>query len=192
MQSRFTNHEMHDRLWALLSVDQSTKVIGGASGLSTRIHHENGAVGLSCRRNSDYGCLSLSELVVAAPPGLALPKDKVIVISVVEGPSKGLACRVAKPHITIGRSGGGADMEINDRYVSTLHCAIAVKRDIIRLRDLDSRNGTYVGNQRVSIVSLGHRSEFCVGFSVLLVTLLPARAVTPGEEVNEFAEGKES
>lgn len=191
MQSRYMNHEMHDRLWALLSVDQSTKVIGGASGLLPRIHHENDAVGLSGRTNSCYDCLSLSELVVAAPPGFALPKDKVITISVLEGPSRGLSRRLVKPHVSIGRVGGGSDIEIDDRYVSTMHCAIGVKSDIIRLRDLDSRNGTYVRNRRVSIVSLGHRSEFCVGFSVLSVSVLPARTVSPGEEANQFAEGKE-
>jgi len=191
MQSRYINHEMHERLWALLSVDQSTKVIAGARALSTRVHHENGAASLSGSRNSDCDCLSLSELVVAAPPGFALPKDKIITILVLEGPSRGLSRRLVKPHVSIGRVGGGADIEIDDRYVSTLHCAVAVKRDIIRLRDLDSLTGTYVGNQRVSIASLGHRSEFCVGFSVLLVTVLPARAVPHREEANEFAEGKE-
>ena len=184
-------HEMHERLWALLLVDQSTKVIVGAGGLSACIHRENGAGGLSGRKNSDDDCLNLCELVVAAPPGFALPKDKVVTISVLEGPSKGLTCRVAKPHITIGRSGGGADIEIDDRYVSTMHCAIGVKRDIIRLRDLDSRNGTYVKNQRVSIAPLRHLSEFCLGLSLLLVTVLPARAVPSGEQVDEFRGGKQ-
>lgn len=32
--------------------------------------------------------LSLCELVVTAPPGFALPKDKTIAISVIRGPAK--------------------------------------------------------------------------------------------------------
>jgi hypothetical protein len=35
-------------------------------------------------------------------------------------------------------------------------------------------NGTFVENQRVSIAPLRHPSEFRVGYSVLLVTFLPA------------------
>src|SRR5713226_5267394 len=45
----------------------------------------------------------LAQLVVAVPPGLALPKDKTITISVIGGPSKGLARQLVKPHISIGR-----------------------------------------------------------------------------------------
>jgi len=195
MQANHMTREMHERLWTLLSMDEyrrRKRVADSSTSISERTYHGSGLHGLGGGNSRDNDRLSLCELVVAVPPGFALPIDKVIKISVVEGPSKGLTCRVAKPHVTIGRLGGGADIEINDRYASGLHCAMGVKRDIIRLRDLDSRNGTYVENQRVSIVSLGHRSEFCVGVSVLLVTVLPARTVPPGEEVNEFAEGKEA
>jgi hypothetical protein len=143
----------------------------GPSEVSERIHQESGS-------DFDHDALSLCELVVTSPPGLVLPKDKVIRISVIEGPSKGLATGLAKPHISIGRRGGGVDIEVDDQQVSDLHCAIGVKRDIIRLLDLDSHNGTYVRDHRVSGASLEHLSEFRVGCSVLLVTVLPAQAVS--------------
>jgi pSer/pThr/pTyr-binding forkhead associated (FHA) protein len=135
--------------------------------------------------------MSLCELLLAVPPGFALPEDKVITISVIAGPSKGLTRRLVKPHVSIGRSGGGADIEIDDPQLSDMHCAVGVKEHIIRLCDLDSHGGTYVEDQSVSVASLEHLSEFRVGSSLLLVTVLPARAVSLGEEVNEFAEGAE-
>jgi pSer/pThr/pTyr-binding forkhead associated (FHA) protein len=58
-----------------------------------------------------------------------------------------------------------------------MHCAIGVKGDIIRLCDLDSHSGTYVEKRRVSAASLEHFSEFRIGSSVLLLTVLAAQAV---------------
>jgi pSer/pThr/pTyr-binding forkhead associated (FHA) protein len=141
--------------------------------------------------DSKYDQLSLCELVVAARPGFALPKDKTITISVVEGPSKGLIYRLLKPHVSIGRTRGGADIEIDDQKASDMHCAVGVKDSIIRLCDLDSHGGTYVEDRRISAAPLEHLSEFRVGSSLLLVTVLPARAVSPGEEVDEFTRENE-
>jgi hypothetical protein len=45
---------------------------------------------------------------------LVLPNDKTITISVIGGPSKGLRYQLTKPLISIGRTGGGADIEIDD------------------------------------------------------------------------------
>jgi pSer/pThr/pTyr-binding forkhead associated (FHA) protein len=58
-----------------------------------------------------------------------------------------------------------------------MHCAIGVKGDIIRLCDLDSHSGTYVEKRRVSAAPLEHFSEFRIGSSVLLLTVLAAQAV---------------
>lgn len=142
-------------------------------------------------KNSGKVRLGLSELVVTVPPGFALPKDKTITISVIGGPSKGLICRLRKPHVSIGRLGRGAEIELDDRRLSDMHCAVGVKDSIIRLCDLDSKDGTYVEDQRVSAASLEHLSEFRVGTSVLLVTVLPARAVSAAEEADEFTREKE-
>jgi pSer/pThr/pTyr-binding forkhead associated (FHA) protein len=163
-----------------------------SSGVLERIYPGDGSDGLVVEMNdSDYDQLSLSELVVAVPPGFALPKDKTITISVIEGPSKGLIHRLLKPHVSIGRTRGGADIEIDDQKMSDMHCAVGVKDSIIRLCDLDSHGGTYVEDRRISTAPLEHLSEFRVGSSLLLVTVLPARAVPPGEEVDEFTREKE-
>ena len=104
-----------------------------------------------------------------------LPTDKTITISVIGGPSKGLALRFSKPRISIGRAGGGADIEIDDPRISVLHCAVAVRQDPIRLYDLDSTGGTYVNDERTEAAELEHLSEFRVGLSLFLVTILPKR-----------------
>ena len=107
--------------------------------------------------------------------GFALPKDMTITISVIAGPSKGLTHRLSKPLASVGRAGGGADIEIDDPSVSGLHCAMGVRQDVIRLCDLDSTTGTYINDKSVQAAKLEHLSEFRVGSSVLLVTILPKR-----------------
>lgn len=196
METNYVTREMHERLWALLSSDEERRRKGkemaeNCSIVSKRIYQGDGSDGLSGRNNSDYEQLSLCELVVTTPPGFALPKHKIITISVIGGPSKGLICRLVKPHVSIGRLGGGAEIELDDRQLSDMHCAVGVKDSIIRLCDLDSPSGTYVENQRVSVAPLEHLSEFRVGSSAFLVSVLPARMVSPSEELDQFAGGKE-
>ena len=76
---------------------------------------------------------------------------------------------LSRPLMTIGRSGGGADIEIEDPEVSAIHCAVEVRRDAILLHDLRSRNGTYVDNARVFAARLEQMSTFRIGSSILRV-----------------------
>jgi len=92
---------------------------------------------------------------------LALPQDKWISLKVLEGNEAGTVFPVAKPRITIGRS--NADITINDRVVSRLHCALEISEDSVLLRDLGSTNGTIVGNQLVETATLTSGSTFRVG-----------------------------
>ena len=111
--------------------------------------------------------------VVSRGPGLALPRDKTITLSIIQGASKGLKYQLPKPQASVGRAGGGADVEINDPEVSRMHCAVEVQQELVRLRDLGSTNGTYVNEERVEAATLEHLSEFRVGSSVVLLTILP-------------------
>ena len=94
-------------------------------------------------------------------------------IVVIRGTSKGLECELAKPRTSIGQAGGGADIEIDDREASALHCVITGVKDadMVRLYGLSSANGTYVNGESVQAVSLGHLSEFRIGSTILLVTI---------------------
>jgi len=113
------------------------------------------------------------------PRGLALeatsldlePGD-VVTICVASGRDLGKEFELSKPLSTIGRLGGGADVEIEDPEVSRSHCAIEVRRDAILLHDLLSTNGTYLGDYRVSVVALEPLSHFRIGSSFLQLKLL--------------------
>ncbi|MCB9617294.1 MAG: sigma 54-dependent Fis family transcriptional regulator [Sandaracinus sp.] len=60
-------------------------------------------------------------------------------------------------------SGPDADVVLADRFVSQLHCRLEPVRGGVMLRDLGSRNGTWVQGQRVSAVELGAGASFRLG-----------------------------
>jgi predicted Zn finger-like uncharacterized protein len=120
------------------------------------------------------GSAGLGDTMASEYQGLALPVGKAITLSVIAGPAKGLVYPITKPRVVIGRT--GADLEINDPEVSRWHCAVEVKGDVIRLRDLDSTNGTYYGEERVRAAELKHLCEFRIGSTVVLVTVIPRLA----------------
>jgi hypothetical protein len=100
---------------------------------------------------------------------LALPQDEAITIFAVNGRSQGSEWHLSRPLVTIGRLGGGADIEIDDPRVSRTHCAIEVRQDVILLHDLSSRNGTYIDETRVLAGRLSDKSKFRIGSTVLQV-----------------------
>jgi hypothetical protein len=137
------------------------------------------AVGLSapherCRDSRLEGVLN------SETADLALPRDKTIKISVITGSSQGMEYELSRPLMTMGRLGGGADIEIDDPKVSRLHCAVEVRRDAILLHDLRSTNGTYLGNSRVFNARLEEMSTFRIGSSFLQVSV---RSATEGRRV---------
>jgi len=106
---------------------------------------------------------------------LRLPAGKAIALSVIAGPARGLVYLLQKPRVVLGRT--GADLAINDPEISRWHCAIEIKDDIIRLRDLESTNGTFLADERVRVAELKHLSEFRIGTSILLLSITPKLAV---------------
>jgi pSer/pThr/pTyr-binding forkhead associated (FHA) protein len=98
-----------------------------------------------------------------------LPQNEVIRLHVLEGTHPGARFDLSKPLMTIGRIGGGADIEIEDPEVSRLHCSIEVRRDAILLQDMHSKNGTFMGDARVFTARLRADSEFRIGATVLRV-----------------------
>ena len=67
-------------------------------------------------------------------------------ISIIEGPSKGLAYRLNKLCITVGRIGGAADFEFDEPEASDVHCIVAARHSTVRLYDAASRTGIYVAD----------------------------------------------
>lgn len=106
-----------------------------------------------------------------ASPGdhLWLPADKVVSLSVTDGPQKGEVFRLSKARVVVGRS--GVDIVLTDPEVSRKHCAIEVRGITAKLVDLGTTNGTFVGGQRVESCELEHLSEFRLGATTLLFTV---------------------
>lgn len=102
---------------------------------------------------------------------LRLPSGKSIALSVIAGPARGLVYSVQKPRVVLGRA--DADIVINDKEISRWHCSIEIKDDVIRLRDLESTNGTYFEDERVRVAELKHLAEFRIGTSVILLSVTP-------------------
>lgn len=120
------------------------------------------------------GRARLDKSVAPETTSLVLPADQTIRISVVSGPSGPFETDLSRPLVTIGRAGGGADIEIDDAEVSRLHCTLEVRDGAIFLHDLSSTNGTFVGEARIFATRLEHLSTFRIGTTVLQVNVLPA------------------
>ena len=101
-----------------------------------------------------------------APP---IPENvEHISVEVVGGPMDGLRNRVEKPEFTIGRHSGNDLALVVDTMVSGRHARISREGHHYWLIDLDSRNGVYLGDRRLSKRSLiGFGTRFTVGHTQL-------------------------
>lgn len=64
--------------------------------------------------------------------------------------------------LTIGR-GDNNTVVIKNRFVSLIHCKIEVSTDHVLLRDLGSRNGTYVNGKKIEVVALKDNDRIVIG-----------------------------
>jgi len=101
-----------------------------------------------------------------------LPKNKRVSLSATSGPVTGQVFRLSKPQVVIGRS--GTDIVLADPEVSRKHCALEVHGLTAVLIDLGARNGTYVGDERITQRELQHLSEFRIGSTTLMLTFTTA------------------
>ena len=92
-----------------------------------------------------------------------LRKSKVVVVS---GPEAGKEFELTKPRIGGGRSIIN-DIPLSDKAVSGTHFEIVGEDDGYRLADLNSTNGTFVGELRIKEVYLRPGTAFRVGHTEL-------------------------
>jgi hypothetical protein len=107
--------------------------------------------------------------VISEQMGLGLPANKSLALTVLDGATRGRVFPVDRPRMIVGRA--GADIALDDPEVSRWHCAVEVHGEQVTLRDLDSRNGTYVNDERVRNADLAHLSEFRIGTTRLRLTI---------------------
>ena len=109
---------------------------------------------------------------VSGRAAVQLPKNKRVSLSATGGPLTGQVFRLSKAQVVIGRA--GTDIVLADPEVSRKHCAIEVHGQTALLIDLGARNGTYVGEERITQHELQHLSEFRVGGTTLMLTFTTA------------------
>ena len=63
---------------------------------------------------------------------------------------------------TIGRS-TGAEFMLDAGLVSRLHCQLSASGDALRVKDLDSTNGTFVNGERITSAQLQPGDRLGVG-----------------------------
>jgi pSer/pThr/pTyr-binding forkhead associated (FHA) protein len=100
---------------------------------------------------------------------LSLPRGKRVSVAVLSGPRKGDVFVLERPRLALGREGGGADVAVPDPDVSRSHAALECHGPRIVLRDLDSRNGTFVGGDRVTQREVEDRTEFRLGGTTFML-----------------------
>lgn len=106
------------------------------------------------------------------PAVLSLPRDGRVSVAVMSGPRRGHVCVLDGPRLVIGREGGPADLTVPDPEISRQHATLECYGDRVLLRDLGSRNGTFLGRTRVDAREVADQTEFRLGGTdfLLIVT----------------------
>jgi len=107
-------------------------------------------------------------------------------IQVAAGPLANSTYFLTEPEVRIGRDPSNS-LAISDLSLSRRHCVLARKSDEYTLRDLDSRNGTFVNGRVISEKQLNHGDQISVGESVLVFLLKedPEEAAVHGVEFDD-------
>ena len=108
---------------------------------------------------------------------------------VTAGPSKDSTIPLPDGEATVGRDPSNA-VAIVDPSVSRKHCLLSKAEDgRFQIRDLDSRNGTFVNGLLVKEQWLRHGDEIATGDSIFLFLVEDDDRVTPASQV-EFDDGQ--
>ena len=108
-----------------------------------------------------------------------------VLVRVVTGDSRGSEAELEAGTMVLG-SHADADVVIRDRTVSRYHAELSLLADGVRVRDLQSRNGTYVGETRIESIIVQPTAEVRLGKTrvELVAADLPVPDVAP--EVSRF------
>lgn len=100
-----------------------------------------------------------------------LPPGKRVSLAVLSGKRSGEVLVIDKPRVTLGRAGGGADLQFDDSEMSRSHAALEWAGGGAILRDLSSTNGSFVNEQKIATCGLEDKSEFRLGHTRLLLVI---------------------
>jgi DNA-binding NtrC family response regulator len=119
---------------------------------------------------------------VVAGPTTAVPK-----LVAISGPSAGRAFAVTRATSTVGRHPTN-DFVIDDPRVSGAHLELARVAGRVRVRDLESTNGTWLGGHRIALAELATGAELTIGDSVLRFDTDDSVAPPPLTETDSFGQ----
>lgn len=105
------------------------------------------------------------------------------------GPFQGITFSLAQGSVSIGRDSAN-DLCINDHRLSRQHCLLSTQDTNFIIRDLGSKNGTFVNGVPVTEQHLNHGDQITIGDSVLVFQLDPDEAPVPKSPV-EFSDTNE-
>ena len=100
---------------------------------------------------------------------LRLTPGRRISLAVLEGKDRGQIFVIERTTAILGR--GEADIVLDDSEVSRQHARIEVHGGRVVLRDLDSTNGTFVDDIKVTEAEIENRGEFRIGHTRLMLIL---------------------
>jgi predicted Zn finger-like uncharacterized protein len=98
-----------------------------------------------------------------------MPEFRRFSLAVIQGNNAGEIFQITKPKMIIGRV--DSDIEIKDLEASRQHARVEVIGERVILRDLDSTNGTFFNEERISYVNLENQSEFRIGTTVFMLII---------------------
>jgi S-DNA-T family DNA segregation ATPase FtsK/SpoIIIE len=121
----------------------------------------------------DTGLLSPAGDVRAGTP--SLPEGLRISLAILSGPDQGKIIVLDRPKIVLGRS--DSDIVLADPEISRQHAVVEIYADKFLVRDLNSTNGTFIGDRRITAEEVENQGEFRVGGSRMMLIV-----TTPAEE----------
>jgi pSer/pThr/pTyr-binding forkhead associated (FHA) protein len=111
-----------------------------------------------------------------------------VILKVIEGAKSGAKVAVKKAEFIIGRS-QTCHLCAGSSAVSRQHCKITRSENRVAIKDLDSRNGTFVNGKKITEeTELATGDEVIVGPLKFLVTITPGISSTKRPEVKTVAE----
>jgi transcriptional regulator with PAS, ATPase and Fis domain len=95
---------------------------------------------------------------------------RAVTVRVLRGPDNGRSVRVEQPSLVIG-VGSSADFRLTDSAVSHEHLRLTLTPSGVRLRDIESKNGTFMGVSRIHEVTLTGDAAVVIGGTTLGITI---------------------
>ncbi len=107
-------------------------------------------------------------------------KERKYQVSIIGGPGTGTT-RAIEGSLVLG-SHPDAGLSLGDTTVSRYHVELTARPDGVRVKDLESTNGTYLSGARISEVIVEDQATISVGKTTLRIGMVEADLGTPQEQ----------